>query len=652
MRARLDPHSKYRELLAARLDRPLIRAQTRVLVAHLKTCAECRQAERDYLDQRSLLRSLPPMMPPRDMWARTSTALDREVSRWSYRYPRFGRKAIVPGLGDGRPRSGAPSALATAVAALGIVTVMAVLQLAPSLRPTPLVTDDGAVATRIRPTPFAVAPQPLTFVAAGINDFAIYETQVNQVCPAGAYDCFDDEGIVRRSVSLTSNIHPQNVALSPDGEQIAVVSKSSDRDVIAVVMLGNRVDPDPGRPTDRPAPTGANPSSTGSGSSASPSASPDVRTTASARIIDSSRTPAPTNDSSAIPASETPPTTPADSLEPDETPDGQASPDAPVDESPHASVDESPDPTALASPPASVVPGLTVLSILEDVHSAGAPPAWSRDGSVLAFSAMPADSGHGPDVYVWRPGDGQAQAITTDHASYFASWSGRRIVLSRLNQDAGKSESAQVMTVVVDPQSLEERVVDGPEMWLPVVDPQRSHAIVWSGKVSRNGVLPTLGAGTLYLVDWATLNPFREAAPEEPSDPVAEPPQTGDPVKLQPIDPGRDAAANPVTDWMVRWSTDGRVVGIWEAEVANETWGQLALLAFDRTSGRLDLQHPLIDRQLAQRGFTLGVDRVAWVGAQEQGGTGGELRIRTWGDDGVGGLRIKSGDLEELVPSF
>ena len=85
-----------------------------------------------------------------------------------------------------------------------------------------------------------------------------------------------------------------------------------------------------------------------------------------------------------------------------------------------------PTPVAPPSPPATAVPGLTVVSILDDVHSAGAPPAWSRNGEVLAFSAMPADGSHGPDVYTWRQGDDVAQPLTEDHASYFASWSGRQ----------------------------------------------------------------------------------------------------------------------------------------------------------------------------------------------------------------------------------
>jgi hypothetical protein len=30
----------------------------------------------------------------------------------------------------------------------------------------------------------------------------------------------------------------------------------------------------------------------------------------------------------------------------------------------------------------------------------------------------------------------------------------------------------------------------------------------------------------------------------------------------------------------------------------------------------------------------------------------GELRIATWGDDGVGGIRLLPSELEEVVPAF
>ena len=53
---------------------------------------------------------------------------------------------------------------------------------------------------------------------------------------------------------------------------------------------------------------------------------------------------------------------------------------------------------------------------------------------------------------------------------------------------------------------------------------------------------------------------------------------------------------------------------------------------------------------LARRGFSLGQNRVAWVGPSEDN-IDGELRIRTWGSDGVGGLRLKAPGQEEVVPA-
>jgi hypothetical protein len=284
------------------------------------------------------------------------------------------------------------------------------------------------------------------------------------------------------------------------------------------------------------------------------------------------------------------------------------------------------------------VPGLTVLSILEDVHSAGAPPAWSRDSSLLAFSAMPADGSQGPDVYIWQPGDDHAQPVTTDHASYFASWSGRRIVASRV-VDPGLRAAGDVATVVIDPQTLEERIVSGPAMWLPVVDYQRSHAVTWNGRLDVSGDLPRVRDGALYLLDWSLLDPYRTWT-DAPVD-----------VDLVPIDASRNPQTQPVLDWHVRWSVDGNVLGLWEADSVGASWGKLQVVAFDAETGELTMDDPLIGPQLSKRGFTLGSDRVAWVGPSNDG-TDGELRIRTWGLDGVGDLRIESPDLQELVPTF
>jgi len=620
VKARLDRHGRYRELIAARFDRPLTRAENRLLVGHLKACADCRQTERDYLAQGALLRSMPTPIPPRDMGARTSTALDREVSRRSYHYPRFGRRAIVR---DRRSRPGAPGALATMVAAVGVVTVLAILQFGPALRPTPSTAVAVGPATAGRPTPIAIAPQPLAVVAAGERDLTVYQTQVTQVCPTSTPDCMEEEReFLSRTVRL-DNLRPQNVALSPNGAQLAFVGHNTDKDVITVVLLRDHTPaPTEPNPTRRPPP-----SATSAPSEPPPSASPAVEESPQAAPTDTDQpvepslepetTPKPTPDNSGRDATPT--------IDPPSTPRLEPSPERPS-----------------ATPPASVVPGgLTVLSILEDVYSAGAPPAWSRDGEVLAFSAMPADGSHGPDVYVWQPGDDQARPITSDHSSYFASWSGRRIVASRLNETTGKSDSLSVLTVVLDPITLEERQVVGPLMWLPVVDPQRSHAVAWTGSLDLTGDLPAVRDGGLHLIDWAALDPFA-SDDGEPTVPPAD-------VELAPIDPTRDTVANPVLDWEVRWSLDGRVLGIWEAGAPGVTLGTLALLEFDPETGLLS-REPLME-EWSRRGFTLGVDRVAWVGVANEG-TEGELRIRTWGTDGVGDLRIESLNLEGLVPAF
>ncbi len=615
MKGRIDPHARYRELLAARLDRQLTRAESRLLVGHLKACQDCQQVERDYRIQSALLRSLPRPTPPRDMWARTSTALDREMSRWSFRYPRLGRRVMRR---VERSRSGAPSALATVVAALGIVTVFAVMQLGPATPQAPSTAVADGSRPSLRPTPFSIAAHPFAVVSAGESDLTVFRTQISEVCPRTAPDCTDDNVFDRQTVSL-QNLRPQNVAMSASGGQIAFVGHEKANDVIAVVLLFDDTPPKTSAP--EPTDASAQPSSS-AGSEVPPTETPN------------------SNQSPAAPEETDPPVEPSpgpdstDAATP-ETPD----PDAPPTDEP-ADTPEPIDPvaTAIVTPPPSAVPGLRVLSILEDVHSAGAPPAWSRDGEVLAFSAMPADGGHGPDVFVWEPGDTHARAITTDHSSFFASWSGRRIVVSRVNDTSGKSDTLEVLTVVVDPVTLEERRVEGPLMWLPVVDPEQAHAVTWNGRLDLSGSLPVAREGALYLVDWSAVDPFGAEA------------GSGD-VELVALDPTRDPIAEPVLDWHARWSADGRVLGLWEADTPGTSWGRLVLVAFDPSSGELTLDEPLIGPEFSKRGFTVGANRVAWVGLPDDG-TEGELHIRTWGTDGVGDLRIESLNVEDLVPTF
>lgn len=631
-RARAN-HAAWRELIAARLDRPLTRSETRSLAAHLRDCAACREADRDYRQQHALLRALPLRPVPRDLWPRTSAALDREVARGSSHFGRTWRR---------RGRKYGPSAaLMTTIASLGVVAGLTMMQLSPAVTVAPPSAPAPA-------TPFAIAPQPLAFVGSDETHMYVYQTDVGHACPQNAAGCSVDEGIVRTPVNLPASVRARNLALSPSGNALALVGRGGGHDVIAVVLLADgSKDPGPQTPD---------------GSTFDPGSSPD-------------------------------------------------------------SVPESP--TTTGDPPATPSdPPPVVVAILENVESAGAPPAWSPSGEMLAFSAMPADGRHGPDVYVWSPSDAVARPVTTDHGSYFASWSTGKIVISRLG-GGGDVEGASLSTIVMDPNTSEERPVAGPALWLPVVNPAGTRAIAWRGDLDLASGRPVPSSGALFMIDWAAIDPFAPAnepvatpvVPETPAptdappsdaaptgapptdapptaDPTATPtaptaepsaspvvastetppsdspsttpePQSTDaptepeataappalPAGWVELDLGRDTATTPVLDWQARWSLDGQVLGLWLADAIGSTWGRLAVMAVDPDTGRVQTVEPLLSATLARRGFSLGLSRVVWVAPSEDNADG-ELRIRTWGDDGVGGVRLEPLTLDGVVPAF
>jgi hypothetical protein len=625
-------------MISARLDAPLMPRDQRELIAHLAGCADCRAVERDYREQRSRLRSLPAAPPPRDMWARTSAALDRDMA---------GNGGYRPVAEESGPSESGPShgrrAAFTSLAAAGLLLALAVSQL----------PQTGPPADRDLPllmaTPFGVPSQALAFVGSGANGLALYRTRVDLVCPAAAPECVYDDDIEPSIVALPRNLRPSNLALSPSGRQLAIVGRAplEREDLIGVVTM----------PDD---------------------ASNPGRAAATPRTDLSPSTPA------AIPASQ--PSLPA------------------------ASGSQHPLTTA---PPTDAIEGLTVLAIVEGVRSTGAPPAWSADGSMLAFSAMPADGSYGPDVYVWRPDDPLALRVTNDHRSYFASWSGARIVLSRVEQ-VEPTEPIAVETAVIDPRTGEERGVDAENLWLPAVSPLGRYAVSWFGSLEWKGLLASPSHGALYVADWTALDPFADRPASEPSPapsaspagvpspspspraPAGEPSPTASAAIFQPgqtgrpgsdpgtdfvpepmepdppvsesagpalveelvppawltaVEPERDPLGSPVVDWQVRWSSDGKVLGYWVTDTPGASWGRLVVLTLDPQTGIVDHDLPLLEPTLARRGFTLGLSRVAWVAPGESGNEG-ELRVRTWGLDGVGLLRLRRFELTEVMPAF
>ena len=101
----------------------------------------------------------------------------------------------------------------------------------------------------------------------------------------------------------------------------------------------------------------------------------------------------------------------------------------------------------------------------------------------------------------------------------------------------------------------------------------------------------------------------------------------------------------------MRWSLDGQVLGIWIADAPGTIWGRLTVLGVDPDTDNVAVDDPLLSPALARRGFSLGLNRVAWVAPSDKN-PDGELRVRTWGVDGTGDLKLIPAQLDGVVPAF
>lgn len=622
-----DRHVRFRELLAERLDAPLVASDAADLETHLAACLGCRVVDRDYAAQREQLGALSAIEPPRDLWARTRAAIDHEVAREG------GRPFAARALEFDQP--GARRQLRVAIGSLLSVALVLLLVGGP-LAQAPI--REAASAT-----PFSIPSQDLAFLDIADGQSTLYRSNVAEVCPPPRLDCATGpEG--REVVRLGSGVAARELALGDNGQLFIAGRDQLGAEVFAIVAL----------------PPGA-----------SPEPSPTPALTPGASV-----TPTPSEPTATEPVVE-----PTDG--PDPTPgDGSA------------------EPTITPPPPPGQPDTAEAYPILSGVRGTGAPAAWSPDGTILALSAMPADGSAGSDVYTWRPGDLAAAPLTIDHRSTFASWDGSRVVVSRVapaeGTDADTTRLA-VTTVVIDPTSGEERHAELADAWLPSVDPTRHWVVFWMGRLEAQEAAVIPAGGRLFIADWSAIDPWAadDAAAEEPSAPPSTEPGGGpgagdapspspEPAATivpdpSPIDaggadetPGRGtpgagptevAGATPspsgpgqpraisgrTNDWVVRWSAAGTAFGIWTGvETRAPGSGTLIVRAVP------DAAQPdgvvLVAPTPAQRSFTVGADRVAWVAPLPNGD--GELWVASWGERGNGSLRLQRLDSAEALPVF
>jgi hypothetical protein len=663
-----DRHQPFLDLLTARMDGELDATGVAKLDDHLAACPSCRAVAHEYEVDRERMRAIRPAEPPRDLWARTSAALDREVAD---------DQADVLGatFGGRRGRGQLRVAIGSFIAA-SLVLAIAGGELVPVAPP--------GLATA---TPFAIAAQSVNFVGYADGELTLYHADVSEVCPPRRLDCAD--GPDGEAVVRLAGVSARQMTMNQTGQLLISGRDDLGAEVFAIVTLP---DTDP-TAEPQPDPTPADPAATGvKGATDDPGATRDP------------------------------------ALEPTDTPTEEPTdgPDVLPSVSPAGSDEPSPD-AQITPPPSPTVAVATHQPILSGVIATGAAAAWSPDGTTLAFSAAPADRSLGSDVYLWRPGDDQAHAITDDHASLFASWSGDRVVISRADASADDGKIT-AETQVVDATTGEARSVDLDTGWLPSVDPTGRFVVFWHGRlVGRAGQVEPED-GRLYVADWRSLDPWRSkrstrtedgpataaspAADEPdagPTDPAATPADEADDATEAPASPSADDAAAsdavaedgptvapdegasdepseeattaPATsteptaedpsvepaapdapfvldrqravsgrtkDWVVRWSSDGRAFAVWTGEPGSV--GRGSLIVRSAPTAAAPSGDILVDRVRAGRSFGLGLERIAWIAPLDDGE--GELWLSVWGDGGEGAVKLRRLESLEAIPAY
>ncbi len=597
-----SPHERARARAAEQLDSPLDADEAAWLDAHLEECAACRSVAAAYETDRLALRSLRdvPIEPPRDLWARTAAGIEREAAHHG---PRARRRTAT-----GRPRLpiGAMSGIAIVVIVVGATALSGGWLDQPAVgtaSTAPAASPDIALASAFPgATPMNVVADSVSwFRSVGDGKYAYNDNAVQQVCPAGDKPgCATLDERAAKAVDLTAT--PKTVFGSPTDDRAVVVgSDGSGADKIYVMSLPAKI-----RATAPTATPTASPSDSGTTATPAPTPTETAAATPSASPASS-----PTE-----PASPQPSGSPTESTEPSASPE-TATPEPTPAETAAATPSPTPEPTTAATPQATA----TAIAIATGVTVVGQSAAFSADGEWFAFTAKPADSSGGPDIYVWRMGDDAARRLTTDGASVFASWSGDRVVGSRLEADPAAADATVARSFILDPKGGK-AIGDPIDLWRPVVDPTDRFAVAWTGSVATaDGATRLLpDQGELILTSW---QPDATSAATR--------------SKIAGMD-------GEIADFDARWDESGQWLAIWTAEPADPAIGRLSLFRLDRGSGTLERPKGAPTEVPALPGFSIGDGRLAWVTPHGQDAEGSKVQVVAWSGDSLGGVESVPGE--------
>lgn len=595
------------------------------LAHHLEGCAECRRDREAYLADRDLLRALRDRTPgpPRDLWARTSAAIDREAG---FR----GRRSATPA----RRWQGLP--FGAAAGALIVAVVIGASILEPGIPPsaTPGRSSVAIVTTDPQPTPFDIDAGRVAWVqAAADGTWELIVSDVDSVCPRARPACQalgqDDPGT---PVNLGSS--PTGVTFSPNLDQLVVESRGEGTtpDRIFVVAVAA---PEPS-PTPTPAGT--------------PSAAPTGAPTATALPTD---TAAPTVTADPATPSSQPPASPEPTPM---TPDGAVEIASGVVIVGETAYSDDGNWLAFSARPSdgSTGPDLYLWKVGDPVAIPVTADhqtyfsAW-LDGMVLAsrVEVLPTATPSGdPGADPLSTPAPDASAAASDPASGAPSATPAAI-------------EGRPVSFLLDPATLARTDITQPNVWLPVVDPTGRFVVYWSGSIAStaDGLDWQLGTGQVVLDRWSA-----GAAPEGSPDPSIrptaeapavsdEPASSGDPGAGGPSTPpvfGPAGTPVPVVDettaaFRAKFDPTGTRLAVWVGERIDATVGRLHLLVLDPETGAIEAGLTPLPGAPALRKFTIDVGRLAWVSPSGQDGQESSVQVLGWLRNVFGEIRAIPG---------
>ena len=605
------PHLRARARAAERLEGPLDPAEEAWLDEHLAECTACAATAADYATQRLELRALRDRqpLPPRDLWARTAAAIEREAGPHGRRTRRPIQSLLAP--------------YALLAGAVIVAVAVGSLRLSQSNVPTASAPGTASIVsgsgqpTDAAATPILVGPGSVAYLTQANGELQLNHLEFSRVCGPATNGCEASGPSDTQTIGPVASPDTVFGAATGAGDRPLVVvsnGNGSGGKVFAIAVA-----------TQEPAPTPTPTASTSTTVSPPPSA------------------PSPTPTPTSPPATASAP--PTESIPPTATPS----------EAPSSA------PSEPASAPPSA-PSASVVEIARDLKVLDTTAAYAPDGSAFAFTARPDDGSHGPDIYLWHVGDAKAAPITTDHRSVFGSWSGASIVGSTVTAGPnGRLE--RPLAFVIGPGATEPTLQPQTGLaWRPVVDPHGRAAVYWSGRLepTDDGLGWTTRSGKLVVGRWDDVTP--SAQPSASSSPAAPAPTTVTIINDATSSPDASATAaddadqpqnrsettianGPLTDWDARWDITGTRLAVWIADQNNPTVGQLSLYVVDPFNGKIDLSKPPLENKPAMAGFALADGHLAWAAPPKDGSSESSVLVLAWTGDEFGQVESAPGDI-------